>query len=230
MLFDAGFTLVEPARSVPELYLEEARRVGARPDPGAFQARLAACWREQAVLRSGQELATSEEEEAAGWRRFTAAVAAPFPELAARHEAWLQALVARFDDPAAWRPCPEARETLEHLARMGLILGVVSNWHGALHRILEGLGLLGHLGFVVVSSEAGWRKPHPGIFEEALRRAGVPAAVALHVGDSLEDDVRGARAAGLQAALLAGPGQTAPAGVHILPGLAALAGLLCPDV
>jgi putative hydrolase of the HAD superfamily len=56
--------------------------------------------------------------------------------------------------------------------------------------------------FVVISAEVGVRKPDPRIFEEALRRAGVAAGEAVHVGDLPEEDIEGARRAGLGAFLI----------------------------
>ena len=55
---------------------------------------------------------------------------------------------------------------------------------------------------MLTSAEAGYRKPHPRIFEIAVERLNVPPHRALFVGDSYEDDVTGARNAGLQALLL----------------------------
>jgi putative hydrolase of the HAD superfamily len=52
---------------------------------------------------------------------------------------------------------------------------------------------------VIVDSElAGVKKPHPKIFKKALDMAGVSAAKSLMIGDSLEADILGAKAAGLQ--------------------------------
>ncbi|MCW1953281.1 MAG: YjjG family noncanonical pyrimidine nucleotidase [Flavobacteriia bacterium] len=52
---------------------------------------------------------------------------------------------------------------------------------------------------VLVDSElAGVKKPHPKIFKTALDMAGVSAAKSLMIGDSLEADILGAKAAGLQ--------------------------------
>lgn len=45
-------------------------------------------------------------------------------------------------------------------------------------------------------------KPQPGLFEEAVRRAGTRNAVMI--GDQVETDIRGASAAGLDSALVAG--------------------------
>ena len=55
-----------------------------------------------------------------------------------------------------------------------------------------------YLEIVLVSREVGFNKPSPVIFEEALRKLGLPPASVLHVGDSRREDVDGARAAGIQ--------------------------------
>ena len=44
----------------------------------------------------------------------------------------------------------------------------------------------------------GWEKPHPEIFQQALDAVEVPAVRALHIGDSLSEDIQGADQAGLQ--------------------------------
>ncbi len=53
------------------------------------------------------------------------------------------------------------------------------------------------LDIAVFSSEVGWRKPHPAIFERALDALGVEPARTLFVGDTLATDVAGAAALGL---------------------------------
>jgi putative hydrolase of the HAD superfamily len=55
---------------------------------------------------------------------------------------------------------------------------------------------------VLASAEVASQKPDPGIFLEACRRLGVLPHRTLHVGDSVVDDIEGARNAGLQALLV----------------------------
>jgi HAD superfamily hydrolase (TIGR01509 family) len=55
---------------------------------------------------------------------------------------------------------------------------------------------------VVTSAEAGAAKPDPAPFRAGLEAAGVSAAEAVHVGDSRENDVAGAAAAGIRALLV----------------------------
>ena len=61
------------------------------------------------------------------------------------------------------------------------------------------------------SEEAGSCKPDPGIFHQALRKAGCPAEAALFVGDSLPADVAGGNALGMTTVLLREVGMAAPA-------------------
>jgi putative hydrolase of the HAD superfamily len=89
---------------------------------------------------------------------------------------------------------------LESLRSRGLKLGVVSNAFDPgplLHRDLADAGVAERIDFAVFSSELGIRKPHPGIFEHALKALDVIAADALFVGDRLYEDVRGASEAGM---------------------------------
>ncbi len=101
----------------------------------------------------------------------------------------------------------------------GVRLIVVSNWDVSLHDVLARLGLTSLLHGVVTSAEHGARKPDPSIFAGALELAGVPAGKALHVGDSLEDDVAGARAAGIEPVLLRRDGSPSPDGTRTIQNL-----------
>ncbi|HEV8471713.1 MAG TPA: HAD-IA family hydrolase, partial [Methylomirabilota bacterium] len=99
-------------------------------------------------------------------------------------------------------PEPDAVPALRLAREAGLRTAVISNSNGAIRRILDGLGLLPLLDFVLDSHEEGVEKPHPAIFERALARAGVAPGEAAYVGDLYSVDVLGARRAGLNAVLL----------------------------
>ena len=91
---------------------------------------------------------------------------------------------------------------LSGLKKRGLVLGMISNVDSDMAADFERLGLPAWLDVIVTSSEAGVSKPDPGIFREALRRAGVPPGAAVFVGDQYQVDVVGARGAGLEGILL----------------------------
>jgi putative hydrolase of the HAD superfamily len=90
---------------------------------------------------------------------------------------------------------------LEALRERGLKLALVSNTASPqwlLDPILERQGLVQRVDAVVLSSEVGKRKPHPAIFEQALRELEVESNEALFVGDRLEADVLGASRVGMK--------------------------------
>ena len=97
---------------------------------------------------------------------------------------------------------PDAAPALGALRGRGLRLVVVSNWDCSLPRVLDRCGLGELLDGTITSAETGSRKPDPVIFERALELAGCEPAEALHVGDTAEEDVTGARAAGIRPLLI----------------------------
>ncbi len=103
---------------------------------------------------------------------------------------------------------PDAAPALAELRRQGLRLVCVSNWDHELERVLERVDLASCFDGAVASATAGARKPDPAIFEAALELAGCGAAEALHVGDS-DEDVEGARAAGIDVLRIARNGREA---------------------
>jgi haloacid dehalogenase superfamily, subfamily IA, variant 3 with third motif having DD or ED/haloacid dehalogenase superfamily, subfamily IA, variant 1 with third motif having Dx(3-4)D or Dx(3-4)E len=105
----------------------------------------------------------------------------------------------------AWGPARQLAATthalLESLRERGLKLGLVSNAFDPpdlLHRDLAQFGIAERVDFALFSSEVGRRKPDPEIFQRALDEAGVDAAEALFVGDTLASDIAGATALGLR--------------------------------
>jgi putative hydrolase of the HAD superfamily len=121
-----------------------------------------------------------------------------------------------------FRAYPEVPSVLARLRAAGARLAVVSNWDISLHDVLERTRLRALVDVVVISAELGAAKPDPAIFRAALDRLGATATEAIHVGDSVEHDVAGARAAGLEAVLVARNGAQAPAGVRVVASLDAL--------
>jgi putative hydrolase of the HAD superfamily len=117
-------------------------------------------------------------------------------------------------------PFPEVPAALDALAARGIGLAIVSNWDVSLHDVVEGLGWTPRFAAVVTSAELGAAKPDPRPFVAALDALGVAPGRAVHAGDDLEADVRGARAAGVDGVLVARePGAPAPAGVRVIGGL-----------
>jgi putative hydrolase of the HAD superfamily len=141
-----------------------------------------------------------------------AVAADDFDDLAGHfHEATLD-LVSVYDDSLA---------TLAELRRRGIKLALISNtvWPGRLHtRDLQRFALDPFFDVLTYSSEHPHTKPHPAIFRDTLDRlGGIPPAAALHVGDRILDDVRGAQGAGMKGVLKSHPRRGADPGQGITP-------------
>ncbi len=96
-----------------------------------------------------------------------------------------------------------ARTLLQHYRRH-FRFGIVSNFSTNLPVILREFELAPLMDVTVVSQLVGLKKPANAIFELALRRLGSDRTEAAMVGDSLRNDVMGARGAGLEAVWLRG--------------------------
>jgi HAD superfamily hydrolase (TIGR01549 family) len=97
---------------------------------------------------------------------------------------------------------PDAIATLQWVGDAGYRLGLISNrWYGAdrLQHELDSCGLGNIFRSVTVSSDAGWLKPHPEIFYRALAALGTDASETVMVGDSVRDDIAGAKRLGMRA-------------------------------
>ena len=102
---------------------------------------------------------------------------------------------------------------LDRLAGAGVEAIIVSNHVWRLPEIVRGLGLGAKFEGVVTSARVGARKPHPMIFEHALRLTSARAEEIVMVGDSLSADVEGGKRAGLHGVYLDRRGRAAPEGV-----------------
>ena len=91
---------------------------------------------------------------------------------------------------------------LRELAAYGVKVGLISNSHRCLASFQEHFELHGLVAAAVSSSDHGYLKPHPSIFESTLRRLGVSAADSVMVGDSVPHDIEGARRVGMRAVLV----------------------------
>jgi HAD superfamily hydrolase (TIGR01549 family) len=91
-------------------------------------------------------------------------------------------------------------ETLAQIRIRNIRMAVVTNRVDArLEEHLTSFGIA--VDATVSSASVGYRKPHPAVFEAALRRLDVTPKEAIEVGDSYEVDVLGAKRAGMKSVL-----------------------------
>ena len=92
--------------------------------------------------------------------------------------------------------------TLRILTAGGLRLGLISNTHRCLTSFQSHFELEGLIAVAISSSQHGYMKPHPSIFEAALKLMNVAPHEAVMVGDSMKQDIAGARRIGMEAVLV----------------------------
>ena len=93
----------------------------------------------------------------------------------------------------------------QRLEAAGFKLGLVSNTlfpAAAIDDVLRAEGLLEPFPIRVYSSDVGYMKPHPRIYETALERIGVPANRTVFIGDRIDNDVRGPARVGMKTMLM----------------------------
>jgi HAD superfamily hydrolase (TIGR01549 family) len=194
VLFDVDFTLCRPG---PELSADRYARIAARHgvtlDADRFEDA-----REAAVLNLKRHPELLHDESI--WHRFTEEI---FIGMGGPHEIASECateIEQGWEMSENFELFEDAIPVLEELRAAGLRIGVVSNGirdltEFAAHHRLD-------VDAIVDSRSHGRVKPHPTIFQAALDRLGVEAAAAVMVGDSLEEDVEGARALGMRAILI----------------------------
>jgi len=194
VLFDVDFTIVRPG---PELGPEGYRRLGARFGLDLEPSRYAAA-REQAVegIRRHPELEHDEEI----WVAFTERIIRGMGgEAGSAHECAV-AMTKAWEHAEHFELYEDALPVLAELRAQGLKLGLVSNTGRDLQAFVAHHRL--DVDAAIGSGSFGRTKPHPSIFEAVLERIEVEPADAAMVGDSPEDDIDGARAAGIERAFL----------------------------
>ncbi len=201
--FDVGGTILRANPSVGAIYADAVARLGHEVDADRVNANFSRAWKRSLTRRAASGHVCDDALLREDWLRIVLdSFAGLVPDTAAREA--FDDLYERFSRSDAWRLADGAVETFEELARRGYRLGVLSNWDGRFEETLASVGILDYFELRVVSYRVGVEKPHPRIFREALDRAGARAGEVLHIGDSLEWDIRPARALGMRALWVTG--------------------------
>jgi putative hydrolase of the HAD superfamily len=218
IVLDAVGTLIKPVPSVAEAYTDAARRQGVTLNRDEVRARFNLNFQSDEVRGDRGLHSTDEATEIWRWRRIVTKVLpeVPDPQMAF-DELW-----DHFGRPESWRCFPDVAPALRAIHEAGIVVCVGSNFDGRLRQVVRGIPELNWaVDTLVVSSEVGFRKPHPTFFQAVCQRLGLAPRQVLCVGDDLENDVRGALRAGLSAMLLDRGAETPRDFPHV-PDLTAL--------
>ncbi|HEY4160240.1 MAG TPA: HAD family hydrolase [Polyangiaceae bacterium] len=194
--FDYGQTLAELDH---EFLAERVREQGAELDPAAARAADQQAWRAYGVAKTqGHRFA---------WQQTILAFlragglhvpgAGPDQALEQRIADWLWQEQPRRN---LWRRrIPGMFELASELHARGVPVAIISNSEGHMAELIDELGESSSFDAIVDSGRLGIDKPDQRIFVHAARELGVELGDVVHIGDSWEADVEGARAVGARA-------------------------------
>jgi len=214
VLFDVDFTIARPGPELgPEGYQRLGERFGLRLDPARY-----AVAREKAVegIRRHPELEHDEEI----WVAFTERIIRGMGGDADSAYECAVEMTRAWEHAEHFELYEDALPVLDALRAEGLKLGLVSNTGRDLDAFIAHHSL--RVEAAIGSGTFGRTKPHPTIFRAILDELEVEAADAAMVGDTPEDDVDGALAAGIERAFLLDRDDRYPEVTPRLPDLYAL--------
>ena len=193
VVFDVDFTLAEPGPDLgPAGYVRVGARHGLSLDPALHdEARRSAL----ATLERHPELDHDEEL----WVLFTERIIVGMGGVGDTRAAAVE-LTRRWEEAAHFELYPDVAGALVELRGHGLKVGLLSNTARDLEVFAVHHGLV--VDALLTSRVHGKTKPHEAIFRGILALLEVSPDEAVMLGDSLEDDIDGARAVGMRAVLV----------------------------
>ncbi len=193
VVFDVDFTLARPGPDLgPEGYRQLGLRYGLDLDPARYDdARVAAI----GELKRHPELDHDEEI----WVLFTERIIVGMGGEGDTRGAATE-MERRWVHSEHFELYDDALPVLDFLRERGILIGLLSNSSRNLEEFVSHHGLLADA--VLTSHVHGKTKPHDSIFRALLDKLGVAPEEAVMVGDTVEDDIEGARAVGMRAVLL----------------------------
>jgi putative hydrolase of the HAD superfamily len=224
VFFDVDFTLIYPGPTFQGIgYRDFCARHGVDVDPLAF---------DKAVIAASSLLApTGDVYDPEIFIQYTRRI---IEGMGGTGEGVDRAARDIYDE---WAACQhfemyeDVPEVLRRLHASGLQIGLISNTQRSLTAFETHFALEGLFAVAVSSFDHGYMKPHPSIFESALRQVRAEPHEAVMVGDSLAHDIEGARRLGMRAVLVSrsGTAQACPEDVPVIRSLRELPALLTGD-
>jgi putative hydrolase of the HAD superfamily len=193
VVFDVDFTIAKPGPDLgPEGYRRLGERFGLTLDPARYDEARAAAISE---LKRHPELDHDEEI----WVLFTERIIRGMGGEGDTYAAAVE-MESRWARSDHFELYDDALPVLELLRERGLLIGLLSNSSRDLSEFVAHHSLRADA--LLTSSAHGKTKPHESIFRAMLDLLGVVPGEAVMVGDTVDDDVEGARAVGMRAVLL----------------------------
>jgi HAD superfamily hydrolase (TIGR01662 family) len=194
VLFDVDFTLARPGPELgPEGYVRVGERHGLRLEPARYEAARDAAFVD---LRRHPELEHDDEI----WFRFTERIVRGMGGNADSAYACAVEITRGWERHENFDLYDDVKDAIAALRALRLRIGLVSNSSRDVAEFARHHGIDVDAG--ISSFHHGRTKPHASIFRAVLDLLGVEPAEAVMVGDTIADDIEGARALGMPAILV----------------------------
>ena len=195
VFFDAGQTLFYPHPSVGEIYCEIAEKHGVQLQSDSLNRRFFEVWKNKNKLKPDPT-----KEDKAWWKEIVRRVVptASFKDF----DKFFEELYFDFASPKRWKLYQDVLPVLDYLLQKKIPMLIVSNWDSRLRHICQFYNLNQYFDDLIISAEVGVAKPNKKIFEIAMKKmtkkkAHLKPSEIIHIGDSLLDDVEGAKRIGI---------------------------------
>lgn len=196
VFFDVDFTLIHPGPTFRgEGYQRFCERFGISVEAARFEEAVAAA---SVVLDDAPDLVYQD----ALFHRYTATIIRGMGGEGEAIDACAREMYREWGACHHFEMYDDVPGVLRSLADRGIRLGLISNSHRCMASFQSHFDLQGLVAGAVSSSEHGFLKPHPSIFDAALRLVGASPAESVMVGDSLLHDIVGARRVGMAGVLV----------------------------
>jgi putative hydrolase of the HAD superfamily len=211
IFFDVGNTLLFPNRA--RIHAPLAER-GFSPD--AERLRDLEC---RTKNQFDQMLTTNGSADHSFWWMYYTQL---LSEIGLKDDAIRDQLVASIRNSANWDTIlPGTADRLREIGERYRI-AVVSNADGGIANVLQRCGIARCFRTITDSGLAGYEKPHPEIFRQALKSMNAAPQESLYIGDVYSVDYLGATGVGMKAMLMDVPGAYRDKGVPRVESLAEL--------
>ena len=198
--FDAAGTLIRLVRPPGVIYAEVAGLFGLSLDPERVQEAFRTTWKTFAP--PAESAGPLPDDDRDWWRELVVRTMKAAGYRIDPFDDYFKAVYQAFARPGVWELWPDVPLIIVRTHALKDTDRIISNFDRRLYDVLAQLGIREAFEHVIISSEIGVRKPAARIFKEAAQRFNVDVNEILHVGDELDSDFAGARAAGLDALLV----------------------------
>lgn len=201
IFLDAVGTLFGVKGSVGLIYSEIAHRHGVEVDPAVVDRAFLQAFRAAGTPAfPGSDPSEIQAREFTWWLKVASQTfkqAGVFQQFS-DFSAFFSNLYTYFATANPWVVYPDVRPALKRWQKMGIQLGILSNFDSRIYTVLDALGLSSFFSSVTISTEVGAAKPDPRIFTIALQKHHCLPQLAWHIGDRYEEDYQPARALGMR--------------------------------